>query len=157
MRPFGRKLAMLCLVAFAVVVSGCLGTQRDDTLARQIAGLSNSGRTVALKSMTDFDWDTVYLFPGYAHEADVNRTAGGHVMADDVYLGEVNLLVFDLHGTPVVQVELDGEYFGNADATTWPADVNVVATACGLQMAGPETPVVEPTADLSSGCLYVGS
>lgn len=92
------------VVAFvgAVLLSGCggspTGTTPDDELGAALTAVSESGEETPLASLTDFAWDTVYVFGEAVSAEDVEAAVGVPVLEGEFFTEEGDLLVFTLDG-----------------------------------------------------------
>ena len=146
-----RARYLIGLVMVVSVVAGCsLPPGEDGILEAGLQQLVGTGKTVHLRDLTTFKWDTVYIFYGYENGRDINQMVGGYVMPDGNWVNEFDdLLVFDLDGRPVRRA-IVRSLFQPAHSSKWPSDVQLVAPAnCGLFLIAPGDPL--PGADCASG------
>jgi len=129
------------LLAAAVATSTCSGVAEDDALERRLEALEWSTDRVALHDLTDFSWETVFIFGPYEEGSAVNKAVGGEVMAGGARVDEFeNILVFVADGKPVRQVRVKDMFAWGARAE-WPADVELIGgPVCRLALVLPSDP-----------------
>ncbi len=141
MRFGSARLAGLALLVVAgIAMWGCDSLPADQSLRQRLESIPQDGQRVSLRDLTDFSWDTLYVYGGYMKGAWINDQVGGYVMAPLRYTDEnEQLLVFDLGGRPVDQVSMYS--WGDQNQRKWPADVQVVATPnCPVLLVLPTDP-----------------
>ena len=140
-------LRWLCLAVVLVVSSGCsFVPEEDQKLEADLHDLLQGRGAVALRDLTTFPWDTVYVFGGYSSGRHINETVGGHVIGDDVYTAEnEDFLVFDLGGNPVRRAIVDGYFHHAVGREKWLSDVRIQPTTyCGLVLMASGDPSPGP-------------
>jgi hypothetical protein len=103
-----RILAIVLVAVLATAVAACgSGSQywkqdADAALNARILDLRGDGTSVPLRSLTDFEWDAVFLYEEGASNDGINADVGtvmfrpgGYMMIEDA------LAVFTLKGSPV--------------------------------------------------------
>lgn len=71
----------------------------DEALSVSLRELSSKRRTARLSALTDFDWDTVYVFGEGVSATDVHDAVGEPVLSAERYYDAGNLLIFVRAGT----------------------------------------------------------
>lgn len=115
-------VACLTLAGCGIVTVTKPGEHRS-ALESTLSELKDSGRSAPLKSLTDFDWDTVYLFREYTSRDEVEKVVGQPVIDGDA-VSSGSLLVFEKSGDIVEKAYVTGDYL-RADQPTWRSDVLV--------------------------------
>jgi hypothetical protein len=92
------------LAAVVLAISACSGSPRseDSSISPKLEQIHADKNPARLADLTNFDWDRVYLFDSYTSAETVNAEAGGVILSSPIGVPEnEDLLVFDLHGSPV--------------------------------------------------------
>jgi hypothetical protein len=101
------RLAVLVGLVLAVsacgFVSGTPGPESFDGLEKTLEKAHDAGTPVAIKDLTPFDWDRVYVFSGYLDGRHINEELGLKLYSEDneVVTEDFWLLVFMEQGKPV--------------------------------------------------------
>jgi hypothetical protein len=138
-----RSALLISLVLAAV--SACSYVAEDKALEQKLDSLTPNGQHLALEALTDFSWDTLFIFGPYESGSAVNKAVGGDVLPGGHTVGEFeNLLVFSLGGSPVRQATVL-DMFEWGTRREWPVTVELIPTArCRVVLHLPGDP--EPAA-----------
>lgn len=131
------ELVVLGFLVMALV--GCSGSsvdiQQGGELQASLRKLSErEDRSVPLSALTDFSWETVHVFHGYAPETEINRTVGQPVVGEGLWdwtyrVDETsNLVVFTSGGRVVKMVSVRPDLLLTDGRQTWGSGVRVEPT-----------------------------
>jgi len=120
-----RRMVVLAILLLAgcTRLGGSLEVTDDEGLQSGLLNLSQTGGTGRLADLTDFEWDTVYVFAEGAAAEDIETLVGRSVLSDDFYYEAGNLLVFVRDGEPVRAVSVVPEVLVTGGQARWGADV----------------------------------
>lgn len=103
-----RALAVILLVLVVVVAAACRPgptywrQDADETLNAKIIDLNNSESSMALKDLTEFEWDEVYIYDEGVSNDRINQDVGVVMFRPGDYMMISGVLaVFVLDGDPV--------------------------------------------------------
>jgi hypothetical protein len=121
------------LLAAALVVAGtaCSGgdrvrVQHDEDLQRDVLRLSQQGGSGRLADLTDFDWDTVYVFSEGASATAIEKAVGTPVLSGKYYDEAGNLLVFSSGGSVVKATSVVPDVLATGGRSKWGPAVRMV-------------------------------
>lgn len=89
-------------VGFLLVFVGCAEKPIRPLVSSPLAHAVRTQEIIDLAAVTDFDWDTVYIFPPYTPASEVKKKVGRFVPSSIEASDSVVLLVF-LHRGRVVR------------------------------------------------------
>jgi hypothetical protein len=85
-----------------------------------IVALWKQGGSLTLASLTDFDWDSVALYPEGTLASVIHADLGQPVLGEQKYFDNArNLIVFRLQGKPVRLVLNSAALFAHGDYGRW--------------------------------------
>ena len=95
--------------------------QTSGTLHDGLRELSSSGRSARLADLTDFEWDSVYVFGEGARADEINDSVGTTVLRPGWYDSAGNLLVFSLGGKAVYAADVVPDILVTGEKIEWGA------------------------------------
>ncbi len=91
----------------------------DDALQAKFRQLSASGGSARLADLTDFDWDSVYVFSEGASAGQVAKATGRDILKEKFYSEAGNLLVFLGEDTPTVAISVVPDLLVTGGRARW--------------------------------------
>lgn len=143
-----RRIAWVLLVGLLIAApSGCgnivgMDIAQDGRLHDRLRELSSSGGSATLSDLTDFEWDTVYVFGEGARAEKINDSVGTTVLArQGHYYSAGNLLVFSSRGEVVYAADVVPDLLVTGGKTEWGAHTRLEPrgnrTPAALQLVAP--------------------
>lgn len=127
----GRRRGAVLVILLLVLSAGCsklagsMEIANDENLQSGLLDLSATGGAGRLADLTDFEWDTVYVFSEGAAAADIEAAVGQPVIDDEFYYEAGNLLIFVRGGEPVRAVSVLPDVLVTGGQARWSADVSL--------------------------------
>ncbi|MGH3980310.1 MAG: hypothetical protein ACRDRZ_15110 [Pseudonocardiaceae bacterium] len=115
-------LGLLLAVPGGCGIIGGMDIATEGPLHDRLRELSSTGGSAALADLTDFEWDTVYVFGEGTRAEEINDAVGTTVLrVQDRYYSAGNLLVFSSHGKAVYAADVVPDILVTGGDTEWGA------------------------------------
>ena len=128
-------MAAACLLLLSIPIAGCGGGnvtnerpyEYDRPVTKRLRQLSREGphgATRRLVALTDFTWDTAFLFAEETRHHDIDAAVGTEVFRSDGSYSdnEGSLLIFTLHGRVVHAVSVVPPVFLGGRSRAYPRE-----------------------------------
>lgn len=99
----------------------------DEVLQAKFRQLSESGGSARLADLTDFEWNSVYVFPEGASAGQVAKATGRDILKENFYSEAGNLLVFMGEDTPTVAISVVPDLLVTGGRARWTDQVRLEA------------------------------